>query len=137
MESWRRYRHRRRLFSRIGVGVALFIHSLFSLTFDSRLHEPAYTVSFSITNTGSVAGTEIAQLYVHHPASANEPPSVLKGFQDVYLEAGEMQTVTITLSRYDLSIWDVVSQSWVRPSGDITFDVGASSRDFRLNGQIP
>ncbi|KAI9457438.1 beta-glucosidase [Lactarius psammicola] len=45
--------------------------------------------------------------------------------------------VTITLSRYDLSIWDVASQSWIRPAGSYSLSVGASSRDFRLNGTIP
>lgn len=80
---------------------------------------------------------QIPQLYVHHPAAANEPPSVLRGFADVTLGPGEQQEVTIALSRYDLSIWDVVTQSWRRPKGEISFDIGASSRDFRLNGVIP
>ena len=53
------------------------------------------------------------------------------------LGARQSKTVTITLSRYDLSTWDVVSQSWRKPNGTITFSVGASSRDFRLNGTIP
>ena len=80
---------------------------------------------------------QIPQLYVHHPASAGEPPSVLKGFADVFLNKGQRKTVTITLSRYDLSIWDNVAQGWRKPSGKFTFSVGASSRDFRLKGSIP
>lgn len=80
---------------------------------------------------------QIPQLYLHHPASAGEPPSVLKGFTDVRLKKGQTSTVTLTLSRYDLSIWDTVAQGWVKPSGKITFSVGASSRDFRLTGTIP
>ena len=47
------------------------------------------------------------------------------------------QTASITLSRYDLSIWDVVAQGWAKPSGTIAFSIGASSRDFRLSGTIP
>ncbi|KAH9014733.1 glycoside hydrolase family 3 protein [Lactarius pseudohatsudake] len=88
-------------------------------------------------NTGAVAGTEIPQVYLHSPARAGEPPSVLRGFTDVDLQPGQAQSVTITLSRYDLSIWDVVSQSWIRPSGSYSLSVGASSRDFRLKGNIP
>ena len=53
------------------------------------------------------------------------------------LEPGETKAVTITLSRYDLSIWDVVAQGWRKPEGEFTFSVGASSRDFRLTGTIP
>ncbi|KAL6304989.1 family 3 glycoside hydrolase [Sparassis latifolia] len=101
------------------------------------LHMPAYEVTFYITNTGSRYGGEIAQLYLHHPASALEPPSVLKGFTNIELNPGEIGLATITLSRYDLSIWDVVDQGWVKPAGTITFSIGASSRDFRLSGTIP
>ncbi|EKM59357.1 glycoside hydrolase family 3 protein [Phanerochaete carnosa HHB-10118-sp] len=101
------------------------------------LHRPFIKVTFDIQNTGSVAGGEIPQLYIHHPASAGEPPSLLKGFTDIRLNQGETKTVTLTLSRYDLSIWDVVAQGWVKPQGRITFSVGASSRDFRLEGTIP
>ncbi|KAI0281739.1 glycoside hydrolase family 3 protein [Russula brevipes] len=101
------------------------------------LHRPAYSVSFTVQNTGSVAGTEIAQLYLHFPEHAGEPPSVLRGFTDVDLQPGESETVSITLSRYDLSTWDVPSQSWMRAEGAYSLSVGASSRDFRLEGTLP
>ncbi|KAI0689019.1 glycosyl hydrolase family 3 N terminal domain-containing protein [Cytidiella melzeri] len=101
------------------------------------LHRPLVKVQFEVQNTGGVDGGEIPQLYVHHPPSAGEPPSVLKGFTDVFLPKNEKKTVTLTLSRYDLSIWDVVHQGWVKPTGKITFSVGASSRDFRLAGTVP
>ncbi|KAI9432198.1 beta-glucosidase [Lactarius indigo] len=101
------------------------------------LHRPAFKVSFMVKNTGPVAGTEIPQLYLHFPVRAGEPPSVLRGFTDVDLQPGEAQGVMITLSRYDLSIWDVVSQSWIRPAGSYSLSIGASSRDFRLKDTIP
>jgi|SRR5712672_2074000 len=80
---------------------------------------------------------QIAQLYLHFPAQAGEPPSVLRGFTDVELQPGESTRTFITLSRYDLSIWDVSSKSWVRSMGTYTLSVGGSSRDFRLKGTIP
>ncbi|EJF60355.1 hypothetical protein DICSQDRAFT_201362 [Dichomitus squalens LYAD-421 SS1] len=101
------------------------------------LHRPAFEVSFTVQNTGKVKGGEIPQLYLHFPASAGEPPSVLRGFSDVLLNPGESRTVSLTLSRYDLSVWDTVAQGWRKPSGRFTFSVGASSRDFRLKGSIP
>ncbi|KAI9459354.1 glycoside hydrolase superfamily [Boletus coccyginus] len=101
------------------------------------LHMPAFQVTFDVTNTGSHYGGEVPQLYVHHPASANEPPSILKGFTNVVLEPGQTAQASITLSRYDLSIWDVVRQGWAKPDGTIAFSIGASSRDFRLQGTIP
>jgi hypothetical protein len=120
-----------------------------------RLHRPAYSVTFNLKNTGSVPGTEvqflllsshpllmfialqIPQLYVNMPASAGEPPSLLKGFTNIELQAGEKKSATINLSRYDLSIWDTVAQGWRRPQGTIRVTVGASSRDGRLEGTIP
>jgi Fibronectin type III-like domain len=74
---------------------------------------------------------------VNHPVSAGEPPSILKGFTDVEIKAGEKTSVTIPLSRYDLSIWDVVGEGWKKPHGKIGVTVGASSRDARLSGVIP
>ncbi|KAI0319657.1 beta-glucosidase [Amylostereum chailletii] len=100
------------------------------------LHRPAYKVQFAVKNVGKVAGTEIPQLYLNHPTSANEPPSILRGFTDIELKAGEKQTVTLTLSRYDLSIWDTTHQSWVKPNGTFGISVGASSRDVKLTGTI-
>ncbi|KAI1795339.1 glycoside hydrolase superfamily [Ganoderma leucocontextum] len=101
------------------------------------LHRPAFEVSFQVRNTGKVNGGEIPQLYLHFPSSASEPPSVLRGFADVLLQPGQSQTVNLTLSRYDLSIWDSGAQGWRKPDGQFTFSVGASSRDFRLKGSIP
>ena len=87
-------------------------------------------------NTGAYAGTEIAQVYLHFPDEAGEPPSVLRGFSDVYLQPGEALSVTITLSRFDFSIWNVDNQSWVFPPGTFSLSVGASSRDFRLESTV-
>ncbi|PIL26516.1 hypothetical protein GSI_12274 [Ganoderma sinense ZZ0214-1] len=101
------------------------------------LHRPAFEVTFKVRNTGKVQGGEIPQLYLHFPSSAGEPPSVLRGFSDVLLQPGQSKTVTLTLSRYDLSIWDSEAQGWRKPEGQFTFSVGASSRDFRLKGSIP
>jgi hypothetical protein len=74
---------------------------------------------------------------VNFPTSAGEPPSVLKGFTNTELSPGDKNRVNITLSRYDLSIWDVVQQGWKKPGGRIGITVGASSRDARLKGYLP
>jgi hypothetical protein len=61
-----------------------FGHGLSYTTFGySNLTATASGVSFTLTNTGSVAGAEVAQLYLGFPASAGEPPQQLKGFQKV------------------------------------------------------
>ncbi|KAJ8517606.1 hypothetical protein ONZ45_g5248 [Pleurotus djamor] len=101
------------------------------------LHRPAFKVTFDVKNVGKVFGGDIPQLYVNMPASAGEPPSLLRGFNNVEVSPGQAKQVTINLSRYDLSIWDTVAQGWRKPAGTIGFFVGASSRDVRLRGKIP
>jgi beta-glucosidase len=103
---------------------------------DPSLHEPIYDVTFTLMNNGTVAGHEVPQLYLSPPPTAQSPPYLLKGFESVFLLPGESRTVSFTLSRYDLSVWNVISQSWEVPSGTTGVTVGASSRDRRLKGAI-
>lgn len=85
-------------------------------------------ISITITNTGNVTGEEIAQLYVGIP---NAPEKQLRGFEKVKLAPGEQAEVTFELRKRDLSIWDVVTQSWIVQHGEYKFYVGSSSRDIR------
>jgi Fibronectin type III-like domain/Glycosyl hydrolase family 3 C-terminal domain len=100
------------------------------------LHEPRYAVEFTVCNSGDVFGHEVAQAYVRHGPGANEPPMLLRAFERVGLDPGEYRRVRVTLSEYALSTWDVVTQRWRQPAGDIGLWVGASSRDIRLKGTI-
>ncbi|KIY45369.1 glycoside hydrolase family 3 protein, partial [Fistulina hepatica ATCC 64428] len=103
---------------------------------DPWLHEKVVTVTFFITNTGDVAGNEIPQLYLTLPSWTDSAPLNLKGFDSIYLQPGQSSAVTIQLSRYDFSIWDVTAQKWVVPEGSTTISIGASSRDIRLTGDL-
>ena len=71
------------------------------------------------------------------PPSAGEPPSILKGFTHVELLPGHSMKVGITLSRYDVSIWDTTGQGWKKPSGTIGVTVAKSSRNEMLKGKLP
>ncbi|KAL1729782.1 glycoside hydrolase family 3 protein [Schizophyllum commune] len=103
---------------------------------DPSLHETVATVSFSVQNTGDVAGHEIAQLYVTFPEETDSAPLNLKGFESVHVKPGAVEQVELKLTRYDLSVWDVERQGWVVPEGELTISVGASSRDIRLTGTV-
>ncbi|KAG8751772.1 hypothetical protein FRC12_012265 [Ceratobasidium sp. 428] len=103
---------------------------------ETWLHEPLFKVSFTIKNTGKVAGKEVAQLYISPPAGAGEPPNLLRGFEIVDLKPGQSKQVELELSRYDLSIWDVERQGWARMDGAVGVWVGGSSRDVRLKGEV-
>jgi beta-glucosidase len=101
------------------------------------LFDTVATVTARITNSGSVAGAEVAQLYVTYPSSApSTPPRQLRGFDKIRLAAGASGTVTFDIRRRDLSYWDVRTQRWVLPSGTFQVVVGASSRDIKLRGSI-
>ncbi|KAI0835106.1 glycoside hydrolase family 3 protein [Hypoxylon sp. FL0890] len=90
-------------------------------------------VSATVTNTGSVAGAEVAQLYVGIP---NGPVKQLRGFAKPVLQPGESTTVDFALTRRDLSTWDVVAQNWQLQGGDYRIYVGSSSRDLPLTGTL-
>ncbi|KAF3767348.1 family 3 glycoside hydrolase [Cryphonectria parasitica EP155] len=101
------------------------------------LFETVATVTATITNSGSVAGAEAAQLYISLPTSAPaSPPRQLRGFDKLSLAAGAQGTATFNLRKKDLSYWDVASQNWIVPSGNFVVSVGASSRDLRLNATL-
>ena len=85
------------------------------------------TVSAAITNTGRVAGSDVAQLYLSDPAAATEPPRQLKGFQKVTLRPGQSATVRFSLNGHDLSYWNSAANGWVVPAGQFGVYVGDSS----------
>lgn len=87
----------------------------------------------TVGNTGSIAGSTVVQLYVSLPQDAvpsGTPVRVLRGFEKIYLEPGARQTVSFPLTRRDVSSWDVESQNWRIPEGNISVHVGFSSRDL-------
>ena len=96
------------------------------------------TVEFDVTNTGSVAGAEVAELYVGLPSSEAipEPPRQLKGFDKVELKPGETQRVRLSLNARAFSYWDVGKHAWAVVPGTVKVMVGASSRDIRLEGAV-
>jgi beta-glucosidase len=85
------------------------------------------TVSATVTNTGAVAGSDVAQLYLGDPAAAGEPPRQLKGFEKVTLQPGQSRRVHFTLSGHDLSYWNDAANGWVVPDGQFQVYVGDSS----------
>lgn len=95
-----------------------------------------YTVTADITNTGSLAGDEVPQLYVSL-GGPDDPPVVLRGFDRLSLEPGETATFSADLTRRDLSNWDVVSQNWVISESPKTVYVGRSSRKLDLQAPLP
>ena len=96
-------------------------------------------VDFDVTNTGTVAGAEAAQVYVGKPMLPNglvEPPDWLKGVQKIELKPDEKGHVHIELNARAFSYWDVTTHDWKIEPGIYKIFVGSSSRDIRLKGTV-
>ena len=103
----------------------------------SDLKVNAEKVTFTLTNTGSVAGAEIAQLYVAKPdATVFRPAKELKGFTKVFLKAGESKTVAIPLDDKTFRYWNVTTDRWEVEGGSYQLLVGANVQDIRLTAEI-
>ena len=103
----------------------------------SDLKVNAEKITFTLTNTGSCAGSEIAQLYVAKPdAQVFRPAKELKGFAKVFLKAGESKTVTIPLDDKAFRYWNVATDRWEVEGGSYQLLVGASVQDIRLTAEI-
>jgi beta-glucosidase len=95
------------------------------------------TVTFTVKNSGGRDGAEVAQVYVHEVAAKVERPyKELKGFEKVFLKAGETKTVTVALDRRAFSYYDVSKKAWVADPGSFEVLVGASSKDIMLKGTV-
>ena len=94
-------------------------------------------VTFKVKNTGDVAGAEVCQLYVADKESTIfRPEKELKGFEKVYLEAGEEKTVEIELCKRAFAFYNVNINDWCVETGEFDILVGSSSRDILLTSTV-
>jgi len=84
-------------------------------------------VSATITNTGPVSGSDVAQLYLGDPAASGEPPRQLEGFQRVTLAPGQSAPVNFTIAPADMSWWSDGADGWTQTPGHYDVYVGDSS----------
>jgi len=97
----------------------------------------AVTVEFTVTNAGARDGAEVAQLYVgQQNASVPRPRRELKGFDKVFLRAGESRAVRVTLDYRAFAFWCVSRRRWVVESDTYDISVGASVADIRLQAGV-
>jgi beta-glucosidase len=96
------------------------------------------TVTFTVKNTGAVAGREVVQLYISAPAGKiDKPKSELKGFTKTnLLQPGESQTLTLILTARDLSSFNTSASAWVADAGKYEVLIGASSSNIKLTGSF-
>jgi beta-glucosidase len=114
-----------------GYGLSYTTYSYSDLMVGST-EGPGPTVSFTVKNTGSRDGVEIAQIYASLPDSSGEPPKRLVGWSRIALKAGESGTVTVAIDPKYLSVYDEAIDGWKLLPGSYTFRVGGSSASLDL-----
>jgi beta-glucosidase len=113
-----------------GFGLSYTTFSIKDLTLDKSRVSPRgrLRASVTVTNTGSRAGDEVVQLYLHDPvASLSQPVRRLRGFERVTLQPGQSREVSFTVDRSDFGFYDNDGKFRVEP-GTIALYAGASSR---------
>jgi beta-glucosidase len=132
-----------------GLSYTTFSYSNLSVTGFNAANTA--TVTATVTNTGSTAGADVAQLYIGDPSSTGEPPWQLKDFQRVSLNPGASTTVSFSVPVHDLTYWagpgaasyptawsgrDPDGGGWTAPAGTYAIGVGDSSATLPLTGSL-
>ena len=116
-----------------GLSYTTFAYS----NLDIKAEGKEFVVSFDIKNVGKVAGAEVAQVYVgDDKCSVIRPEKELKGFDKVYLKAGETKRVSIRLDDEAFRFFDPIERKFKVEAGDFTIKVGSSSADIHLTGKL-
>jgi beta-glucosidase len=132
-----------------GFGLSYTTFSFSNLAITSFNASGVATVTATVTNRGSVAGSDVAQLYIGDPSGTGEPPWQLKGFDHVSLAPGASTTATFSVPVHDLTFWGGPSSSshpstssspdgdgWEASAGLYAIGVGDSSANLPLQGTL-
>ncbi|MGL1888197.1 MAG: glycoside hydrolase family 3 C-terminal domain-containing protein [Reichenbachiella sp.] len=120
-----------------GMSYTTFEYSDIKVSSNEITGQEEVTVTATITNTGTVAGKEVVQLYVSDAVSSVQRPiNELKGFSKVSLTPGESKEVSFTLKTRDFSFYHPRQSRWLAESGDFVLNIGASSSDIKLSKQV-
>lgn len=117
-----------------GLSYTTFEYGKLKLSASSIKDTDEVKVTFTVKNTGDVAGAEVAQVYVADKESTIfRPEKELRGFAKVFLEPGEEKEVEITLGKRAFAFYNVNINDWCVESGEFDILVGASSKDIKLS----
>ncbi len=114
-------------------GLSYTTFSFSNLVLGSRDAAGHVPVAFDVTNTGSRAGAEVAQVYVSQPANVGAPPKSLAGFSRVVLAPNQTAHVTLSIQDRRFRYWN---GRWTAAAGSNRILVGSSSRSLPLAGQV-
>jgi len=113
-----------------GLSYTTFLIAHAALNDNLRASSPNFQVTFDLTNTGTVGGAEVVQVYLGMPANLSEPPRRLVGWQKVTLAPGATQHLTVEVDPNDsskpMSWWNIAARAWQVAPGTYTVYVGTS-----------
>jgi beta-glucosidase len=114
-----------------GLSYTTFRYDKVSLSTPSITKADIAQVEVTLTNSGTRAGDEVVQMYLHQPyTSLKQPVQELKGFARVSLQPGETKTVRFPIGFDQVKFWK--ANQWQMEPGDLNIMIGSSSRDIRL-----
>ncbi|HEY2790731.1 MAG TPA: glycoside hydrolase family 3 C-terminal domain-containing protein, partial [Micromonosporaceae bacterium] len=119
-----------------GFGLSYTTFGFSNLSVGTLTKGGSATVTATVTNTGSRAGADVAQLYVTDPSASGEPPKQLEGFARVNLAAGASAPVTFTLTQTNLQHWNSAGNAFATDTGAYTIHVGDSDANLPLTGTL-
>jgi len=115
-----------------GLSYSQFAYSKARVTAPWSPETRTMQIAVELTNTGACAAAEVVQLYIRDVEStAYRPERELKGFEKIFLQAGETQTVLFDLDARAFSYFDVSIDDWDIEAGDFDILFAASSTDIR------
>jgi len=129
--KWFEVQHKQPLFA-FGYGLSYTTFDYTTLSVDST----AKTARFTVKNTGTRAGAEIAEVYARLPKGSDEPFKRLVGWKRITLAPGEAQTVTVSIDPQVLETFDETMNRWSFAPGDYEVLVGPSSDKTALTGSL-
>lgn len=120
-----------------GLSYTTFACSDLRLSAGKITDQETLTATVTVTNTGSRAGKSVVQLYVgDQKSTVLRPVRELKGFEKVELQPGESRDVTFTLDKRAFAYWNTAIHDWHVETGAFTIEVGQSSRDIEVSGEV-
>jgi beta-glucosidase len=123
-----------------GLSYTTFGYSNIAHQYGSSSSDTVATITFNVQNTGTRAGAEVEQLYVHaiNPAVVR-PIKELRNFKRTDLAVGANTAVSFKVTRRDLSYWSTSNKAYTMDNGNYEIQIGSTSADIRLRDtlQVP
>lgn len=119
-----------------GLSYSDFAYSNLCVPGTISSNDESFEVKVTVTNTGSVATSDVAQIYISNDGSAygdSAPQKKLVGFEKVYLQPDESKEIALNIETSDFALWNTNTNNYIVEAGTYTIQVGNSSENILLN----